>query len=356
MKKKCRIVVFLIRLVGFLVMPAKNVSAAANMNKKSISIDVKKTYALKVSGTKQKIKWSSSNRKIATVSPKGVVKGINPGKCTVTAKYGKKKLTCKVTVKKAPLFSVSSSNYTLKSSAKKSIKITYRGSNTIYWHNYNTDIVSCKWKRGWDGNVATLIVTPKQNGTAKIKVYDKKKKKSVIIHITVNVPKLKNDLVTKFGNEIKRIGLKAEGRYGFIDSINQYTDLIVQYDESMGTICFSLMYTHGAKSMLQEMTIYRNSNKCHIAIYLLNGSDVMGYEKTTTRSQIRQYGSLSFNYNDSTTKKVVSLWGRSKPTSSEQNSVNRLYRSFLDFCDNAIPGNYNGHRISITMKNLFPNF
>lgn len=187
-------------------------------------------------------------------------------------------------------------------------------------------------------------------------MYDKKKKKSVIIHITVNVPKLKNDLVTKFGNEIKRIGLKAEGRYGFIDSINQYTDLIVQYDESMGTICFSLVYTHGAKSMLQEMTIYRNSNKCHIAIYLLNGSDVMGYEKTTTRSQIRQYGSLSFNYNDSTTKKVVSLLGRSKPTSSEQNSVNRLYRSFLDFCDNAIPGNYNGHRISITMKNLFPNF
>ena len=94
MKKKCRIVVFLIMLVGFLVMPAKNVSAAANMNKKSISIDVKKTYALKVSGTKQKIKWSSSNRKIATVSPKGVVKGINPGKCTVIAKYGKKKLTC----------------------------------------------------------------------------------------------------------------------------------------------------------------------------------------------------------------------------------------------------------------------
>lgn len=45
MKKKCRIVVFLIMLVGFLVMPAKNVSAAANMNKKSISIDVKKTYA-----------------------------------------------------------------------------------------------------------------------------------------------------------------------------------------------------------------------------------------------------------------------------------------------------------------------
>lgn len=131
MKKKCRIAVFLIMLVGFLVMPVKNVSAAANMNKKSISIDVKKTYALKVSGTKQKIKWSSSNRKIATVSPKGVVKGINPGKCTVTAKYGNKKLTCKVTVKKAPLFSVSSSNYTLKSSAKKSIKITYRGSDLL---------------------------------------------------------------------------------------------------------------------------------------------------------------------------------------------------------------------------------
>lgn len=343
-------------LVGFFVMPVKNVSAAANMNKKSISIDVKKTYTLKVSGTKQKIKWSSSNRKIATVSPKGILKGINLGKCTVTAKYGKKKLTCKVTVKKAPLFSVSSSNYTLKSSAKKSIKITYRGSNTIYWHNYNTDIVSCKWKRGWDGNVATLIVIPKQNGTAKIKVYDKKKKKSVIIHVTVNVPKLNKDSVKKLGNEIKKIGIMHEGYYIFATKFAKGTEMLVKYDESKGTINFTSISTgSGSDSSIHEMTLYINSDKCYICIQMSDGSSVLAYDKTVTRSQVRQYGYLEFDYT-SDMKKIMEFFGYYEPTSKEQSAVNAMFRIFLTFCDGTIPGTYKGHRISVTMDDLFPNF
>ena len=39
------------------------------------------------------------NKKIATVSPKGVVKGITKGKTTVTIKSGKKKKVVKITVK-----------------------------------------------------------------------------------------------------------------------------------------------------------------------------------------------------------------------------------------------------------------
>ena len=70
MKKKCRIVVFLIMLVGFLVMPAKNVSAAANMNKKSISIDVKKTYALKVSVQNRKLNGQAVIVKLQQFLPK----------------------------------------------------------------------------------------------------------------------------------------------------------------------------------------------------------------------------------------------------------------------------------------------
>ena len=46
------------------------------------------------------VTWSSSNKKIATVSSTGVVKGISPGSATitVTTKDGSKKATCKVTV------------------------------------------------------------------------------------------------------------------------------------------------------------------------------------------------------------------------------------------------------------------
>lgn len=46
------------------------------------------------------ITWTSSNKKIATVSSKGVVKGINTGKATITAKtWNGKKSKCTVTVK-----------------------------------------------------------------------------------------------------------------------------------------------------------------------------------------------------------------------------------------------------------------
>ena len=49
---------------------------------------------LKVKNTKKKVKWKSSNKKIATVSKKGVVKGKKDGECYITAKVGKKKLKC----------------------------------------------------------------------------------------------------------------------------------------------------------------------------------------------------------------------------------------------------------------------
>ena len=60
------------------------------------------TFKLKITGTKKKVKWSSSNKKIATVSSKGVVTGIDGGNtektCKIYATVGKKKYTCKVTI------------------------------------------------------------------------------------------------------------------------------------------------------------------------------------------------------------------------------------------------------------------
>ena len=76
-------------------------ASAAKLNKKSISLNVGKTYTLKASGTKGKITWTSSKKSVATVSSKGVVKAKKKGAAVITAKYGKKKLKCTVTVKKA---------------------------------------------------------------------------------------------------------------------------------------------------------------------------------------------------------------------------------------------------------------
>lgn len=74
-----------------------------NVDKKLV-VKVKKTVKLTpvlnpITST-DKITYSSSNKKVATVSSKGVIKGIKNGKATITIKAGKKKFVCKVTVKK----------------------------------------------------------------------------------------------------------------------------------------------------------------------------------------------------------------------------------------------------------------
>ena len=51
---------------------------------------------------KKKIKWSSSKKSVATVTSKGKVKGKKAGTAKITAKVGKNKLICIVTVEEEP--------------------------------------------------------------------------------------------------------------------------------------------------------------------------------------------------------------------------------------------------------------
>lgn len=100
MVKRISIIAVMICLV-VAFMPALGGSAHAasvKLNKKTVYLAKGKTVKLKVKGTKAKVKWSSSNKKIATVSKSGKVKGKKIGKCTITAKVKGKKLKCKVIV------------------------------------------------------------------------------------------------------------------------------------------------------------------------------------------------------------------------------------------------------------------
>ena len=353
--KKLSLLLLLCFLTTMMFMPM-SVSAAAKLNKKSITLKEDETCTLKVSGTKQKIKWTSSNRSIATVSKKGVVKGVTAGKCTITAKYGKKKLTCKVTVKKAPVLSIANSNYTITSTANKNVKITYRGYKTIWFSNSNTSVVSCKWKKGWKGDVATLILTPKENGTAKIRIYeDKNKKKGITFNVTVNVPEFNKDPFEKLGTELKKIGFLYEDAYTIINMTDSANGMVVSYNESAGTICFSMIVVSGSNSSSMQMTLYRGSDKCYIYMNATNRTDGIEVEKTISRSQLRHYGSIDFDYTEEFGK-VMEIVGIYEPSAREQTTLNRQFRSFLTICEDTIPGTYDGHKVTVTMKDLFPNF
>jgi uncharacterized protein YjdB len=76
------------------------------LNKKSAALSLGKTLKLSVKQytpanvNPKAVKWTSSNKKIATVTSKGVVKGIKGGKVTITATtWNGKKSRCTIRVK-----------------------------------------------------------------------------------------------------------------------------------------------------------------------------------------------------------------------------------------------------------------
>ena len=73
--------------------------AKIKISNTKITLTVGQSKTLKVKGTKKKPKWSSSKKSVVTVSNKGKVVAKKAGNATITAKIGKKKYKCKVTVK-----------------------------------------------------------------------------------------------------------------------------------------------------------------------------------------------------------------------------------------------------------------
>lgn len=73
-------------------------AATIKISKTKATLIKGETLTLKITGTKKTIKWSSNNKKVATVSKSGKVKALNVGKVTITAKVDNKKYTCKINI------------------------------------------------------------------------------------------------------------------------------------------------------------------------------------------------------------------------------------------------------------------
>lgn len=114
-------------------------------------------------GAKTGVKWSSSNKKVATVNGKGVVKGRKSGTCKVVARFGGKKYACKVTVVNPRL---NKKKITVYSSRSFRLKVT-GGKGRIRWKSGNKKVATVSKK----GTVTALkggtcTVTAVRNGIA----------------------------------------------------------------------------------------------------------------------------------------------------------------------------------------------
>lgn len=112
-------------------------------------------------GAKTGVKWSSSNKKVATVNGKGVVKGRKSGTCKVVARFGGKKYACKVTVVNPRL---NKKKITVYNSRSFRLKVT-GGKGRIRWKSGNKKVATVSKK----GTVTALkggtcTITAVRNG------------------------------------------------------------------------------------------------------------------------------------------------------------------------------------------------
>ena len=162
--------------------PVEPTSIKLNKKKATMVIGKKLTLKAKVkpANAETTLTWSSSNKKVATVSQKGVVKAVGKGKATITVETANGlKATCAITVKAPEPTSVSldrTGTVKMKVGKKLKLKATLKpkyAETTLTWESSNEDVafVSSKGvvialKKG----TATITVTTANGKTAKVKI------------------------------------------------------------------------------------------------------------------------------------------------------------------------------------------
>lgn len=173
--RKLTIMLAAVLLISSLSVGTVSAAAAPKLNKTKITLNVKKSYQLKLTNNKKKVKWSSSKKSVATVNSKGKVTAKKKGTARITAKVGSKKYTCKVTVKQ-PVTSLKLNKkaYTLKKKGdsvtlKASAKPSSASNKAVTWKSSNKNVatVSKKGKVTAVGNGKCTITATAKDGSRK---------------------------------------------------------------------------------------------------------------------------------------------------------------------------------------------
>ena len=129
-----------------------------------------KKTTLTVSGTNEKVKFKSSNKKVASVSSKGVVTAKKAGKAVIMAylaQYPEISVLCQITVKN-PELKVSTASITVKKGKKVSITATAIPEGKVTFTSANQKIATVSSKGVVKGKKkGSTTVTVSANGVSK---------------------------------------------------------------------------------------------------------------------------------------------------------------------------------------------
>ena len=219
------------------------------ISKTAISLNIGKKYTLKVTGTKQKITWSSSDKSVATVSSKGVVTAKKGGSAKITAKVLGKSYVCTVTVKGNTvntILTVDKKKLTM--SGSTIIKITSRTGGALRWETNKNNIVTCRWgewSKNQNGWAIKLYVNAQTIGSDTITILDKDSRQKV--KIPVNVKKVSK---SSYSDEEKMAGYAMGFLLDYFKNRSSLTIthvgyLVNQYGKSVVMIDYKAKNSYG---------------------------------------------------------------------------------------------------------------
>lgn len=292
----------IILVLGLMFLPGNQseVNAATRINYTSIKLGQGKSKQLKLKGTSAKAKWTSSNTKIVTVNKKtGMITAVKGGKATITAKVGKRKYYCRVTV-----VGISATKLTMTKGRTYTFKIK-NGKNTK-WKTSNAAVVSVSSKgkikaKGAGG----AVITCKTNGrTLKCKV-------TVVSPGNIVTPMSDLSLNTKTA----QYTVSVEG----YPNQRTYTIFGQGYEQNKSSVYPNYIGGHGcaACAVTTVLTGYKGEGYTPALMIEVIEKNLFGSAYTT-------------NYSKSDSEKMpLSLYGISQVLSS-QGINNQYVRSFDD--------------------------
>lgn len=212
---------------------------APKISKRYIKISVGKTYQLKVSGTKQKIKWISSNKRVATVDNKGFVIAKSIGVANIYANIGNIKMVCKVNVKSktiAPMptptptpivvneIYFEENEITMRVDQTYKLNLKFNPDNvvlddTVNWQTNNSDIASVDNGIIYPNNIGTCVITARYKALEAICTVTVEPDKAILKQIAKKeydekVLKINNNFDKSINScKAKILDLKREGYY-----------------------------------------------------------------------------------------------------------------------------------------------
>ena len=335
------------------------------LSKTSLTLTEKKFYAIKLTGTTVKVKYSSSNPKIARVDSRGKITAVKKGNAVITAKANTKKFTCKVTVKAAQK---PKPKPTPTPVPKPSLNVTTLNMNKgdvkqLQVKNYKEILV---WTSD-DPSVATVDskgkVTAVNLGTTKIQVRDKSTwRGSCTVCVTQTVKKQEEPVLTKGTKSAKKEITNDKGQKEVINvTINTYTYTFTTIPTNAEELKqYDITTPDGRyKTMALLILAYRtwtptNPTDCEEMLSYLNNKEMTQYYKNFLRDRMKAdngYKYLGNSYlngatpaNNYTPSKPISITLRQDTLPGKGNSISEdipyfeptqttpaIYRSFTDF-------------------------